>query len=354
MVCDPLPGWLDAVGPHADLVVSTRVRVARNLAGFPFGGRSQPEQREAIHRLIASAVAHAPSLAAGRWYRFDQMARPDRLWFHERQQSSRELAGLLEPAGRAGPGAALLVANTAALMVNEEDHLRLQVILPGFAAAAAYRATTAIHRELDQQISFAFHPEFGYLTSCHTNVGTGLRVSVLLHLPTLVWTREIAKVLAGLSQIGVTCRGFWGEASDVVGDLFQLSNQVTLGRRPSELLGHIERVVGEVIEHERRARAAVWERSRREADDRVWRAWGLLRHARLLGFRELAALVGDVRLGVTLGVLPRVSLTTVNHLLVLGQDAHVARWADTGIDDDALPAHRAALVHRMLDEGDPG
>ncbi len=352
MSCEPAPIWLDAAGPEADLVISTRVRLARNLADCQFGTRSTAVEREEIRRRVEAAAAQVPALAAGRWHRIETLGRSGRQWLHERQQSSRELVGLTGPTATVPAGAAVLVLDGAAMMVNEEDHLRFQALVPGFAPPTAYRIAAAMDQGLGAQISFAFHPRFGYLTSCHTNVGTGLRASVLIHLPTLVWTREIGRILHGLGQVGVTCRGFWGEDTEVVGDLFQLSNQVTLGRSEVDLLAHLERLVGEVIGHERRARLAVWERSRRECEDRVWRAWGLLQHARLLGFRELAGLLGEVRLGVCLNVLPSLPLATLNQLLVLGQDAHVARWAETDLDDDALPAYRADLVHDMLAQGD--
>lgn len=340
--------WLAGGGPHADVVVSTRIRLARNLAGTPFWGRNSPGDREQVVRLVESAVEDTDALAGGVWHRLDALARPGRLWLHERQLASRELAGL-EPAGRVRSGAAVLAAKDWAVLCNEEDHLRIHALAPGLALESAYAVADRVDGELGRRISFAFHPEFGYLTGCPTNVGTGLRASVLIHLPALVLTREIGKVLQGLAQVGLTHRGLWGEGSEVRGNLFQLSNQTTLGKSEADLLDHLGRLVDEVMGHEARAREVLRRDAPMLVEDRVWRAWGLLRHARMLGYDELLNLLSGVRLGVGMGILPKVDWQSQNRLLVVAQDAHLARSADTGLDDEALPVHRANLVRRMLD-----
>jgi protein arginine kinase len=263
--------------------------------------------------------------------------------------ASRELAGL-DPAGLVRSGAAVVAHGGNAVMCNEEDHLRIQALTPGFSLDDAHREAELLDGELGDRISFAFHPEFGYLTGCPTNVGTGLRASVLIHLPALVLTREIGKVLQGLSQVGLTHRGLWGEGSEVRGNLFQLSNQTTLGKSEAELLEHLSRLVSEVMGHEQRARQVLVRDAPVLVEDRVWRAWGLLRHARMLGFDETLNLLSGVRLGVELGILPDLGWTRLNRMLVLAQDAHVARWAEVGLDDEALPTERANLVRLMLDE----
>ena len=349
---DALP-WLDGAGPSAGLVISSRVRLARNLAAHRFCGRNAPADREAVLRQVERAAADIGVLAGGNWYRLDALPRQTRLWLHERQLASRELAGL-DPTGQVRSGAAVLTAGARAVMCNEEDHLRIQAFAPGFALEEARDAAELLDSELGHRVSFAFHPEFGYLTGCPTNVGTGLRASVLIHLPALVLTREIGKVLQGLAQVGLTHRGLWGEGSEVRGNLFQLSNQTTLGKSEAELIEHLGRLVTEVMGHEERARQVLMRDAPLLVEDRVWRAWGLLRHARLLAVEEGLNLLSGVRLGVDLGILPAVGWTTLNRLLVLVQDAHVARWAETGLDDEALPAHRARLVRGMLDEENDG
>src|SRR6202795_3162527 len=185
-------------------------------------------------------------------------------------------------------------------MLNEEDHLRLQGLHSGFALDAAYAEVDRLDAELGQRLAFAFHAEFGYLTSCPTNAGTGLRASVLIHLPGLVLTKEIGKVLQGLSQVGLTFRGLYGEGSEVVGNFFQLSNQTTLGKSEEELLDHLGKIVRQVIEYEEQAREMLLQKAPTEVEDKTWRAYGTLRHARTLTFEETMNLLSGVRLGAGL------------------------------------------------------
>lgn len=340
--------WLDASGPQPHLVLSTRVRLARNVAGQPFWGRNTPEQRECIVSTVAEAARAVPALADATLYRLDAVPVATRRWLNERQLVSRDLAGL-DASGRVRSGAALLLGRSASAMINEEDHVRLQGLRSGFALDLAYAGTDRVDQELGARVSFAFHPEFGYLTACPTNVGTGLRASVLIHLPGLVLTKEITKVLQGLAQVGLTYRGLFGEGSDVLGHLFQLSNQTTLGKSEPELLDHLGRMVRQVMAYEERAREVLRRDAPAALEDKVWRAWALLRHARTLSFDETVNLLSGVRLGVGMRILPDVPLYTLNRLLVLAQTAHVAQAAGTGLDDEALPEHRATFVRRMFE-----
>ncbi len=343
------PAWLLATGPEPDLVISSRTRLARNVAGRRFPGRNTPSDRQQVISLVERAGAGAPTLSGGMWHRLDEMSPEGRLWLLERQVISRELAGM-ETATRVPGEAAVLASDGWAVLCNEEDHLRIHTLRSGLALAPAYSAVSRLEGELAAEISFAFHPEFGYLSSCPTNVGTGLRASVLIHLPALVLTREIGKVLHGLAEIGLTHRGLRGEGSEVRGDLFQLSNQITLGRSEQELVAHLMRLVEVVIGHERRAREVLLRDAPAALEDRVWRAWGTARHARLMGYEELLRVLSNVRLGVAVGLLPPLSWQAMNRLLIEAQDAHLALSGATGLDDEALPAHRAQLVRRLLDE----
>ena len=342
--------WLSAEGPMSHLVLSTRVRLARNLAERAFWGRNSSLDRESVVRTVEAAAADIPDLQEAELLRLDGLPRTTRLWLHERQLVSRELAGL-DAAGKVRSGAAILVGQRGSVMLNEEDHLRIQGMRSGFALEATYADTDATDNALGQRLSFAFHPDFGYLTSCPTNVGTGLRASVLIHLPGLVLTREITKVLQGLGQVGLTYRGLYGEGSEVLGNLFQLSNQTTLGKSEGELLDHLGRLVRQVMDYEERAREVLRRDAPHALEDKVWRAYGLLRHARSLSFEETLNLVSGVRLGHGMGLLPDVSLHTLNRLLVLAQNAHVARATEIDLDDEMLPVHRAQIVRRLIEEG---
>jgi protein arginine kinase len=344
--------WLDASGPDSHLVLSTRVRLARNLVGHSFWGRNSADDREAIAAELADAARTMPSLADATLYRLDAVSPETRRWLNERQLVSRDLAGL-DAAGKVRSGAALLLGRSASAMINEEDHVRLQGLRSGFALDAAYGLTDRMDREFGVRVSFAFHPEFGYLTACPTNVGTGLRASVLIHLPALVLTAEISKVLQGLAQVGLTYRGLFGEGSEALGHLFQLSNQVTLGKSEAELLDHLGRLVRQVMDYEERARAALRKTSKASLEDRAWRAWGVLRYARTLSFEELVNLLSGVRLGVGLRILPDMPLYTLNRLLVLAQTAHVAQSFGVSCNAESIPEHRAELVRRMFEEVGP-
>jgi len=340
--------WLDASGPKSSIVLSTRIRLARNLQGYVFGQRARDNDRTAILTRVEEAAAAGERLRGAVTFRLDQMERPDRQLLHERHLVSKELAGL-DRESRPRPGAALLVGASVGVMVNEEDHLRLHGMRSGFALEEAYAEVEAIDAELGRLLPFAFHGEFGYLTSCPTNVGTGLRASVLIHLPGLVLTREIQKVLQGLTQVGLTSRGLYGEGSDVVGNFFQLSNQTTLGKSEVELLDHLGKIVRQVVEYEEQAREVLLKTAELTVADKVWRAYGLLRYARSLSFEETMNLLSGVRLGVGLNLIPGLSVYTLNKLLIFSQPAHLAALEGRPTGDPELPMVRAAYVRRVLD-----
>ncbi len=341
-------GWLDGSGAESPVILSSRIRLARNLAGHSFSQRSRDADRLAVLALVGEATAGVPSLAGAVTFRLDELERPDRQLLHERHLVSRDLAGL-DGEARPRVGAAVLVRGAAAVMVNEEDHLRLQVMRSGLAVEDAYAEMEALDEGLGRLLPFAFHQEFGYLTSCPTNAGTGLRASVLIHLPGLVLTKEIGKVLQGLTQVGLTFRGLYGEGSEVVGNFFQLSNQTTLGKSEEDLLDHFGKVVRQVIAYEDQAREVMMRTAPAEVEDKVWRAYGLLRYARALSFEETMNLLSGVRLGSALNLIPGVRVYTLNKLLIFTQTAHLAALEGRTVGDPELPAVRAAYVRRLLD-----
>jgi protein arginine kinase len=342
-------GWLDASGPENQLVLSTRVRLARNLSGHRFPQRSEPAEREAVLGQVLEGAEATRPLGSAAVFRLDRLDHDDRLLLHERHLVSRELAGL-EGEFTVRPAAALVSAGPVGAMVNEEDHVRLQGVASGFALEGVYREVDRLDTELGQRLPYAFHPEFGYLTSCPTNVGTGLRASVLIHLPGLVLTKEITKVLQGLGQVGLTFRGLHGEGSEVVGNLFQLSNQTTLGRTERELLDHLGKMVRQVIAYEEEARAVLLRDAPSVIEDKVWRAYGLLRHARSLSFDEAMNLLSGVRLGVGTGLVGEVGIYPLNKLLIHCQPAHLAAQSGLGVADPELARRRAAFVRGVLAE----
>src|SRR5712671_5626798 len=314
--------WLDASGPKSTIVLSTRIRLARNVRGIPFSQRAKDADRMAVLERVSDAASSSENLGSAVAFHLDEMDRPERQLLHERHLVSKELAGL-ERESRPRPGAALLVQDQVGVMVNEEDHLRLHGMWSGFDLEDAYAEVEAIDADLGRLVPFAFHPEFGYLTSCPTNAGTGLRASVLIHLPGLVLTKEINKVLQGLAQVGLTYRGLYGEGSEVVGNFFQLSNQTTLGSSERELIDHLGKMVRQVMDYEEQARQVLVRDAPTVIEDKVWRAYGLLRYARALSFEEAMNLLSGVRLGVGVGLIPDVGMYTLNKLLVYTQPAHL-------------------------------
>src|SRR5216117_76127 len=340
--------WLDASGPKSTIVLSTRIRLARNVRGVPFSQRAKDTDRTTVLERVSEAAASSDRLAAAVAFHLDKMDRPERQLLHERHLVSKELAGLDREA-RPRPGAALLVQGAVGVMVNEEDHLRLHGMRSGFALEEAYAEVEAIDADLGSLLPFAFHPEFGYLTSCPTNAGTGLRASVLIHLPGLVLTKEIGKVLQGLAQVGLTFRGLYGEGSEVVGNFFQLSNQTTLGKAEDELLDHLGKIVRQVIEYEEQAREILLQKAPTEVADKTWRAYGLLKYARSLSFEDTMNLLSGVRLGVGLNLITGLSVYTLNKLLIFTQPAHLAALEGRQTGDPELPTVRATYVRRVLE-----
>lgn len=340
-------GWLDASGENADIVISTRVRLARNLEGYAFAGRARDGERLRILAQVRQAMGDIRQLRQGVMLRVDELPHADRLLLHERHLVSRELAGL-DPQRPVRSGAAVYLTRGTSIMVNEEDHLRLQTIHSGLHIADAFASIEALDTEVGERVPYAFHKEFGFLTACPTNVGTGLRASVLIHLPGLVLTKEIAKVLAGLQQVGLTYRGLYGEGSEVVGNFFQISNQTTLGRTEGELLDYLTRVVTHVIEREEEARRVLLRDAGYIIEDKLWRAYGTLRYARSLTFDEVMSYLSSVRLAVGLKLITDLSVYTLNKLLIFSQSAHLAHAEGRELTAREADLARARYVRGIL------
>lgn len=339
--------WLSASGEHAGIVLSSRIRLARNIAGYAFPMRAREGERLRVLHHVRDAAARIPSLRDAAFVRVDECSPQERLLLHERHLVSRELAGLDQAAATPGAGA-VLVAGESGVMVNEEDHLRLQVFRSGFDVGGALREAERIDRELGAEVPYAWHQEFGFLTACPTNTGTGMRASVLIHLPALVLTQEIGKVLQGLQHMGLTYRGLYGEGSDVLGNFFQISNQTTLGRGEDELADQLVRVVRRVIEREEEARRVLLRDAGYIIEDKLWRAYGTLRHARNLPADEAMNLLSGVRLAAGLNLLSGLSVYTLNKLLIFSQSAHLAHAAGRVLTEGEANLARAKYVRTVL------
>jgi protein arginine kinase len=335
--------WLSEVGESSDLVLSTRVRLARNLREFPFTLRSSEEQLGLVVSRVVSACQSLPSLDGGRFMSMVELPELDRQFLAERHLISREMVSEVRPAGLY-----LAEGESAAVMVNEEDHLRLTSVVSGFELDRAWEGVRQVEEGLDSVLDFAYSEDLGYLTTCPTNVGTGMRMSVFIHLPSLVLTKKIRQVLRGISQVGLAVRGFYGEGSEILGNFFQISNQNTLGLSERETIEKLEKVTGQVIEAETRARRILLKEAQLQIEDKVYRAYGTLERARMLTAQEVINLVSAVRFGVATGIGLRVDLTTLNQLLVLTQPAHLQKMAGRKMSESERSVARAELVRERL------
>ena len=343
LIARPSP-WLDGSGPKSGIVVSTRVRLARNLRNVPFTHRARDEQLQGVLSSVTNALMHAPSFEDGMLLRMADMSTVDRQVLVERHLVSHELGDGARPRG-------IFIApeERLSLMINEEDHLRLQAMASGFQPAEAWSTADRADDELGQALDFAFSDEIGYLTSCPTNTGTGLRASVLIHLPALVLLQEIQKVLKSIMQVGLNVRGLYGEHSAMMGNLFQVSNQQTLGQGEPKSIENLEGVTRQVIETEERARERLIRDARVQTEDKVWRAYGMLRYCRSISSQEVINLCSAVRLGVSLGLPGLGSLSVVNELLVLTQPAHLQRAHGGELTLAERNVYRADLVRSRLE-----
>jgi protein arginine kinase len=338
--------WLRGSGPNSDIVISSRIRYARNLAGFPFVGRCNRRQRFEVLEHSRNQIMSGRIADHVLWINLNDSPDLDRQILVERHLISRQHAGASDDIPRA---VAIGEDETFAIMVNEEDHLRIQVLRSGFQLEEAYHQIDRIDDILEERLDFAFNRRFGYLTACPTNVGTGIRVSVMLHLPALKLTGEIDKVRRAARDMHLAVRGLFGEGSEAMGDLYQVSNQTTLGKSDREILAEFEHsVVPQIISYEQQARQALMRQREAQLDDKVWRAWGTLTHARVLGTEEVLQLLSHLRLGVNLGRINTVDLRTLNELFLITQPAHLQRITGASLDPAARRIARARLVRQRL------
>jgi protein arginine kinase len=348
--------WLQDEGPESDVVISCRMRLARNLEGYPFvlrleEGKAKELAARAREVLLAQAIDGETI-----WIDIEEASPLVRLLLRERYLVSRDLAptdGRSD--ARPGRGVAFGENETLAVMVNEEDHLRLQSLSSGYALQAAFERVRALDRSLEGELAYAFDSRLGYLTGCPTNVGTGLRASVMLHLPALGLVRsELEKVILAAQRTGLAVRGMYGEGSRAAGDFYQVSNQVTLGSSEEELIADLEELVPCIIAFERRVRAALAAERRAALEDRVTRSFGMLRGARSLATEVALLHLSNVRLGVLLGIVPGIALAELARIAVQIQKGHVHVLAGEGQGSLAEPTERdkqrAAFLRRRFAE----
>ncbi|HTI50455.1 MAG TPA: protein arginine kinase [Planctomycetaceae bacterium] len=341
--------WMRGKGPEADIVMSSRIRLARNLAQFPFLTRADEGVRGEIERTLRRHVIDL-SLGGGLTY-FDvnQLEGVDRQFLVERQLISRELAE-----SHGSRGVCFTEGENVSLMVNEEDHLRIQVLRSGFDLDACWNEINRIDDLLEERVTFAFNEELGFLTACPTNVGTGIRVSVLMHLPALVMTKEIQKVFQALQKISLAVRGLYGEGSQAMGDFYQISNQITLGKSEEQLIKNLRDVIPSIISYERKVRQALVKESRQALHDKISRAYGTLKSAQSISSEETMHLLSSVRMGVNLGLIDDLPIPTVNELFIHTQPAHLQKLRRSHLDSADRNVARASYLRQRLSMPQPG
>lgn len=338
-----IPGWMNPEGAFSEIILSSRARLARNLTALPFVHRTKKGDLVRIIGKVETAVRASSTLSHALFVSMPETSALDRQFLVERRLISPALAEERKECGVfIGP------FETASLMVNEEDHLRIQTIQAGLQLEAAWRGADRIDTELSHSLDFAFSNDFGYLTACPTNVGTGIRMSVLIHLPGLVLTKNIEQLIRGVMQVGLTVRGLYGEGTEAFGNLFQLSNQRTLGRSEEEIVTNIDRIVRQIIRHEVRACDTLLQEASSQIEDRVWRAYGVLQYARILTAQDAINAVSSVRMGLSMGIITTIDVPTLNRLLVTTQSAHVQKLAGRTLEAEAQDVARADLVRELL------
>ena len=314
--------WVKADGPNSKIVMSSRVRLARNIRDHPFPGWAKKVERQKLLDVIQPVVEALPEMADHFGDSMDNISAIHKQVLVERHLISREHA-----AKNVGSGVVINDRETISVMVNEEDHLRMQAIKSGLQLKSIFKVIDRVDTELEEHLDFAFSPKLGYLTACPTNVGTGMRGSAMLHLPGMVLSDQINQVVQAVNKLGLAVRGLYGEGTEALGNVFQVSNQTTLGEKEMEVVERLNKVVLQIIEHEENARITLLEKKPKLVYDQIGRAYGILTNAHTISSKEALNLLSLVRMGVDLEIFPTTARVAVDEMFILSQPAHVQRAA---------------------------
>ena len=336
--------WLQGTGRHNDIVISARIRLARNVADYPFLSTASATERTEIYRSVADTITSTDVGRDALLIDVDQADAIDREVLVERHLVSRQHA-----AGEGSRGVSVSPNETLAVMINEEDHLRIQALRSGLELASAWEDVNRTDDTLAQRLAFSFDRQLGYLTACPTNVGTGIRVSVMLHLPALKMTKEIERVARAARDMRLAVRGMQGEGTDVVGDLYQVSNQTTLGKSESEIIQAFdEKIIPQIVEYETTARESLARHSAAQLDDKIWRAYGTLANARVITSEETHAALSPIRMGIHMGRFTQFDLATLNDLFLHTQPGHLQKSCGMELTGNDRDIARADYLRQRL------
>lgn len=338
------PGeWLKGTGPESDIVICSRIRLARNLADFPFISRASKTDKGEIVSHVRDSITESGSRLS--YFDVEKMPELDRQFLVERHLISRELKE-----GEGPRGVALNDTESASVMINEEDHMRIQVMRSGFDLSGTWEQINDLDDRLEENLDLAFSQELGYLSACPTNVGTGIRVGVMLHLPALGQTNHLDKFFRALQKINLSVRGLHGEGTQPYGDFYQISNQQTLGKSETELIQSLSDVIPQLIEYERKARQTLLNERRQVLQDQVSRAYGVLKTAHTISSEETMLLLSSVRMGINLGLIDDMTISQVNELFINTQPAHLQKIHGQALAVDERNVLRATFLRKKIME----
>jgi len=335
--------WLKNTGPQSHIVMSSRIRLARNLDKIPFPTRANRKDLVEVFNTIEKAITSSEYFKDSILLKINEMDNLDRQFLIERHLMSHDHAA-------SGEGKAIVISKEEILsiMINEEDHLRIQVMQSGFNLSETWKIISMIDDLLSEKINYAFRSDWGYLTACPTNTGTGIRGSVMLHLPALVMTKQINKVLEAIAKLSFASRGFYGEGTQSIGNFFQISNQVSLGHSEEDILQNINGLVRQIIEQEEQARQALLVQNKAILEDKICRSLGILKNAHIISSQETVDLLSMVRLGIDSGIVKDVDTQSINELFIMIQPAHLQKIEGKKLGASERDARRAALIRDKL------
>ncbi|KGN02726.1 ATP:guanido phosphotransferase [Clostridium novyi A str. 4570] len=339
-----MENWINVNNASEDIVLSSRIRLARNLKGIPFPNKLTVDSAKDVVEKVENAIFTIPNLK-------DNL-KSNHLWENDNETNKMYLERHLISRGliKHAKGSAFLIDEdeTISIMINEEDHLRLQTITSGLNFKEVFKSINELDDLLEENLEYAFHEKLGYITACPTNLGTGLRASAMVHLPALTANKDIVKVLNGITQLGMTIRGLYGEGSKAYGNLYQISNQITLGRTEEQIITSLEGIVKQIIEQEKLARERMKTKYKYEVEDKIFRSLGILKSARILTAREVLNLLSNVRLGVEEGIISNVDKSILNNLLINTQSASIKKSSQKELTDMEEKIERAKIVKEGL------
>ena len=330
-------------GPHDRIVMSSRVRLARNIRDAAFPGWAKKPERLKVLETIRPAVESLVEMKDSFSEVMDNLTTLDRQILVERHLISREHA-----AKGSGSGLVFNREESVCVMINEEDHLRMQALQPGLQLRQVWNAIDHLDTELEKKLDYAFSNELGYLTACPTNLGTAVRVSAMLHLPGLVLAEQINPIIQSVNKLGLAVRGLYGEGTEALGNVFQVSNQMTLGESEATIVERLDKVLSQIIEHEENARQTLLEKKPKVVYNHIGRAYGILANAHSISSKETMNLLSLMRLGVDLGLFPQEERATVDELFIVTQPAHLQKQFSDKLSAEERDLLRADMVRDRL------